>query len=158
MLDKTEAVKGSHLLFNRRQALISIGVAALRGVGWSLPRPIRPLLWEGAHPSLQSSETPLDASIDNRLRDDLARLAPRVYSEEGIPVFLACVNLVPARGSRLPSRPALSPLSGALASSLQRNAEAYQRIRPGAVAKDIAPLIEVLADRDFSRGETTEMS
>ncbi len=96
--------------------------------------------------------------IDERLRGDLARLAPRVYSEEGIPVFLACVNLVPATGLRQPPAATLNPLSAALAATLHRNAEAYQRIRPAAKARDIAPLIEVLADRDFSLGETTERS
>ena len=100
----------------------------------------------------------LDKTVDDRLREDLARLAPRVYSEEGIPVFLACVNLVPAKTSHPPAKVTLTPLSAALALTFHRNAEAFQRIRPNAKAKDIAPIIEVLADRDFSKGETTEES
>ena len=146
------------MLFNRRQALIGISLATFRGVAWSLPRPFRPAIWEETGSGVQAAEAPSSDTIDDRLRADLARLAPRIYSEEGIPVFLACVNLVPAKTSQPAPKVSLTPLSAALASTLHRNAEAYQRIRPGAEAKDIAPLIEVLADRDFSRGETTERS
>ena len=98
----------------------------------------------------------MDTRVEDRLREDLARLAPRVYSEEGIPVFLACVNLVPAKLSHDSAKSTLPPLGAALASNLHRNAEAFQRIRPNARAKDVAPLIEVLADRDFSNGKTME--
>ena len=146
------------MLVNRRQALLSIGLAAFHGVAWSLPRPFRPALWEGTNPDFGPFESSIDDTIDDRLRADLARLAPRAYSEEGIPMFLACVNLVTASTSHQIPKITLNPLSAALSSTLRRNAEAYRRIKPGLKGKDIAPLVEVLADRDFTRGETTEVS
>ena len=116
------------------------------------------MLWEGKRPSLNAFNSWTEDTIEDRLRADLASLAPRAYSEEGVPMFLACVNLVPAVISHQVPKVTLTPLSAALASTLRRNAEAYQRIKPGLKAKDIAPLIEVLANRDFTRGETAEGS
>ena len=133
---------GGHLHFNRRQALISIGLAVFRKAAWSLATPLRPIAWGITHADLDGSQTPTDTATEDRLRADLARLAPRVYSEEGIPVFLACVNLVPVGPSHQVPKVNLPPFSAALASTFHRNAQAYQRIRPGAVAKDVAPLIE----------------
>ncbi len=144
------------MLINRRQALISLGVAWCRGVMWSLPRPVRPAPWEETPLRSDRFETPPESAVDMRLREDLARLAPRIYSEEGIPVFLACMNMVPARTLHKPAKVTLPPLSAALASAFHRNAEAFQRIRPDAKAQDVAPLIEVLADRDFSNGRGEE--
>ena len=139
--------KRNHFLINRRVALVSLGVAALSGVARAISRPLR---------LLQSSSAPAKTTLDDLLREDLARLAPRAYSEEGIPVFLACENLVADKTSRAPGKVALTPTNTALASAVHRNAEAWQRIRPDAQGKDVAQLIEVLADRDFTRGGTAE--
>ena len=132
---------------NRRGALVTLGLAAFSGVARSISRPLR---------LLQSSSAPSTKTLDDTLREDIARLAPRVYSEEGIPVFLACENLVPNKGAEKSAKLALSPTNTALASAVHRNADAWQRIRPEAQGKDVAQLIEVLADRDFTRGGTAE--
>ena len=132
---------------NRRIALVTLGLAAFSGVARSISRPLR---------LLQSSSTLSKKTLDDILREDLERLAPRVYSEDGIPVFLVCENLVADKTSRAPVKVALTPTNTALASALHRNAEAWQRIRPDAQGKDVAKLIEVLADRDFTRGGTVE--
>ena len=147
MIQKNKGWKGPHLLLSRRQALVSIGLAAFHGAARSLSKRFRPALWRGTSPA---SDTGTDGTVDARLRADLARLAPRAYSEEGIPMFLSCVNLVPVKMSHQVPKVTLTPLSAALASAL--------RVRPNAEAKDIAPIIEVLADRDFTLGETTERS
>ena len=93
-----------------------------------------------------------EQTIDDRLRKDIARLKPRVYSEDGIPVFLACENLVPVKASQTPAKVELTAMNSALASAFHRNAEAWQRIRPDAKPGEVAQLIEVLADRDFTNG------
>ena len=136
---------------NRRGALVTLGLTAFGGVAWSISRPL--LLWANPTQAAPSS-TPSRDAFDDRLRKDVARLSPRVYSEEGIPVFLACENLV--HTSHEPATVALTPMNKALASALERNAEAWQRIRPDAQAKEVAQLIEVLAYRDFTQGGTTE--
>ncbi len=124
---------------NRRGALITIGLTAF---GWSVARP------------LSGAATASGNALDDRLSKDIARLSPRVYSEDGIPVFLACENLVPT--PHQPAEVALTPMNAALASAIHRNAEAWQRIRPHAEGKEVAQLIEVLAYRDFANGGTTE--
>ena len=108
------------MLINRRQALVSMALTALSGVAWSLPGPVRRTLWKGAQPSLRTYQTLVEETVDERLREDLARLAPRAYSEEGIPVFLACVNLVPEKALGQGAKVSLTPLSGNLASSFRR--------------------------------------
>ena len=100
-----------------------------------------------------ASGTQSTDAVDDRLRQDLARLAPRAYSEEGIPVFLACEDLV-ADGTSQKSTVMLTPFNTAFASEFRKNAAAWQRIHPDATDSDVAKLIEVLADRDFANGGT----
>ncbi|MDP9066269.1 MAG: hypothetical protein M3O06_10440 [Pseudomonadota bacterium] len=90
-------------------------------------------------------------ALDERLRRDLARLAPRAYSEEGVPVFLACEDLA---ANPHPPRPigSLPSFNSRFAVDFRENAAAWQRIHPDAAEGDVAKLIEVLADRDFSDG------
>lgn len=137
---------------SRRQALGSIGLAAFSGVAWPVQHPLVSRLRQSTETSTDGLLFPLEDAVEDRLREDLARLAPRVYSEEGIPVFLACLNLVPARTTSQPAKVSPPAFSGELASTFERNAAAFQRIRPNAQAKDIAQIIEVLADRDFTSG------
>lgn len=112
---------------------------------------------EGAVSGTQpENAVPKDAAkdaVDDRLRQDLVRLAPRAYSEEGIPVFLACEDLVVDKSSQK-STVTLTPFSAALASDFRKNAEAWQRIHPDAPDTDVSKVIEVLADRDFATGGT----
>jgi hypothetical protein len=88
---------------------------------------------------------------DADLRDDLARMgAPREYSEEGVPVFLACVDLVAEQAGK-PGAPA-TPFSAQIAADLRRYGDAWQRLHPDAAEGDVARLIQIMADRDFVHG------
>ncbi len=140
------------MLIDRRQAIIHFGMAGIGAIAW-------PLLGQGqtaeAHPTRSRTERPdqgSDLEAEARLRADLARLAPRAYSEEGVPVFLACVNLVGA-----PSKVNPGPFSAALASTFHRNAQAFQHMQPNARPGDVQQIIEVLADRDFAAGAGTDL-
>ena len=139
-------------MMNRRKALVAI--AAVTGSAVSSKAALARLLESGqAHHESSSGAPPKEAisAVDARLREDLARLAPRAYSEEGIPVFLACEDLAPGRTSRQPAA-TLTRFNAAFAADLRKNAEAWQRIHPDATDADIGKLIEVLADRDFAGG------
>lgn len=90
------------------------------------------------------------AGEDPALRDDLARMGSHEYSDEGIPVFLACVDLAAEQAGR----PGVPPteLSQHMAANLRRYADAWQRLHPDAPDTDASKVIEVLAERDFARG------
>lgn len=95
-----------------------------------------------------TAASPEPSSLDalgKRLLEDLARLKQRVYSEEGIEMFLVCEDL-----TRI-APPGIAPdaLSVALATDLRQHAEALARVRPGATPSDVANIVEVLAERDF---------
>ncbi len=100
-------------------------------------------------------DTPAD-TVEKALREDLTRLGERAYSEEGIPVFLACVDLVAPKNGRaiVPT----SALSRTVASDLRKNGEAWLRIYPKASDGDVSKLIELLAERDFGRSRTGDKS
>lgn len=87
---------------------------------------------------------------DTELRDDLARLGSHEYSDEGIPVFLACVDLVAEQAGKLRLPP--TALSKHMASDLRRYGDAWQRLHPDAPDTDVSKVIEVLAERDFAQG------
>jgi hypothetical protein len=133
---------------NRRTALFAMSATALGGL-----RPLNAAVGEllqapaansqGISPGPQKGNA-ARKSIDDRLRKDLA---PHEYSEEGIPVFLACEDLTA-------KKPVLAPLNAAVASEMRANAEAMQRIKPDVTADDVSKLIEVLATRDFTNGGT----
>jgi hypothetical protein len=132
-------------MINRRSALAAIAVAALGGV--------RPLI-AGPFPFIQSSAAPVKDStqhvsddVESRLRADLDQLAKRAYSEDGVPVFLACVDLAPGKNGACE----LTAFNASLAKALRENAAAWQHIRPNAPATDISQLVEVLANRDFAQ-------
>ena len=143
---------------NRRRALVTIGLTACSGVAWSLTRPRLPAakLKQAIQPA---SGTPADttsqSAVEDRLRRDLARRSQRINSEEGIAMFLACEDLVPARSSHQPGV-ALTATNTAFASAFQRNSEAWLHMHPDAQYKDVAQIIEVLAYRDFTNGEQAE--
>ena len=86
------------------------------------------------------------SELEEKLKRDVERLAPRVYSDEGIPVFLACVDL-----HRPAKKPAvLTHFNAELARQMRDNAAAWERLYPEAKPEDISKLIEILADRDFN--------
>ncbi len=123
-------------MMNRRDALLAMSATAVAGI-----RPFH-TTW------LRLLQTAAPESIDDRLRKDIARLGPREYSEEGIPVFLACENLAASKSASVK----LTAFNAALAAEFRKNAAAWQRIKPDAPDADVAKLIEVLAERDFSNG------
>lgn len=85
------------------------------------------------------------------LRDDLARMsAPHALSEEGVPVFLACVDVVAEQAGK--TRTSATPFSAQIASDLRRYGDAWQRLHPDAPEGDVAKLIQILAERDFAHG------
>jgi hypothetical protein len=135
---------------NRRRALVTIGLTAFNGMAWSLTRPrlLPAKLLQSILPATSNQ------AVDDRLLRDLARRSQRINSEEGIAMFLVCENLVPDKSSHEPV--ALTATNTALASAFQRNAEAWVRIHPDAQYKDVAQIIEVMAYRDFTNGETAE--
>lgn len=85
---------------------------------------------------------------DADLRDDLARMGtPREDSEVGVPVFIACVDLVAEKAGK-PAAPA-TPFSAQIAADLRRFGDAWLRQHPDAKEGDVARLIQILAERDF---------
>ncbi len=68
-------------------------------------------------------------------------------------MFLACENLAANQTSpelgRVPS-----PLNKKVSSAFHRYATEWEAIRPEAPATDVAKIVELLADRDFSAGGT----
>jgi hypothetical protein len=78
----------------------------------------------------------------------MARLATRVYSEEGIPMILACEDVT----AKHPLSPASRTMNHALAPAFETYVEAWERLHPEATAGDVAKLVELLAYRDFAGG------
>lgn len=139
-------------MINRRGAIVAIGAAAIGAAPSSsaLVRLLRAGVsqTQGNANGSQTSDAAAKA-VDDRLRQDLA--SPTAYSEEGVPVFLGCVDLVAEKSSHKPVA-ALSALNGVLASELRKNSESWKRIHPDAPEGDVAKVIEVLAHRDFDHG------
>jgi hypothetical protein len=147
-----ESQEEEDFMMNRREALISLSAAAIGTATPSSSALIRfldPALSEAqkALPSTQSN-----AAIDERLRKDVAELAARPNSEEGVPVILACLNLVTDKQGK-PARPAkLSPMNIAVVADFRRNAAAWERIKPDSPGGDVATLIQIMAERDVANG------
>lgn len=140
---------------NRRGALVTIALTAFSGVAWSLTR-LRLVPAKLMRAGLPASGAPSNQAIEDRLRRDLARRSQRINSEEGIAMFLVCENVVPDKSSHEPEKVALTATNASVASSFQRNADAWLRMHPDAKFKDVAQIIEVLAYRDFTNGEQAE--
>lgn len=145
---------------NRREVLIGMSAAALGAAA----APAHALtgfiesIHHGAEGLTSAAPDAGNDSVDERLRKDLARLAPRENSEEGVPVFLACINLVPDPSLHKVPPIQLTALNTAVAAEFRQTAAAWKRIRPNAPVADVAEVIVVLADRDFSNGGTEQTS
>jgi hypothetical protein len=83
---------------------------------------------------------------------NLAHIGSRVYSEEGIAMFLACENLAAVETVPPNKVPVPSPLNQKVASAFQRYAQEWQHAHPDAPASDVAKILEFIADRDFASG------
>ena len=98
-------------MMNRREAIVVLGAAAL-SAAVAPAIPLRSLLPAGQD-SAAATPSPAalsNAEIDKRLRADLQHLSPRVNSEEGVPVFLACVNLLDSQSTpAVAATPLISP-------------------------------------------------
>ena len=138
---------------NRREVLASMCAAAVGVVGWpnsALARLLRREAAANQSAAVQSHGVE-NSVVDDRLRRDLAQLGIRADSEEGVPVILACENLVVAKGQKAaPLR--LTAFNTAFVSEFRRNAEAWERLQPNSPNTDVAKLIQILAKRDFAQG------
>jgi hypothetical protein len=149
-------------MINRREMLIAISAAALGAAATSAPA-LAELLEPGLE-GLQSSapagqaKHAVDDAADERLRNDLARLMPRANSEEGVPVFLACLNLVPDNHAHKVTSIRPTAFSTNVAAEFRQTAAAWERIRPNPTVADVAEVIVVLADRDFMQGGKEQTS
>ncbi len=139
-------------MITRREAILGLGAAAF---GAAEPSALGVLkLLRPSHREIHEAACSEDAgndSIDARLGQALALLETRANSEEGVPVFLACINQVQDAHAPQAGPPALST---AVAAEMRENAAAWKRIRPNPPASDVAKLIEVVAERDFLVGGT----
>ena len=144
-------MKKRPLMMNRRKTLLAMAGALGAGVAAPALARLRRLDEEPSGTSSGSGRgTSAGDPVEQSLREHLARLGSREYSEEGIPVFLACEDLVAVKTHR--HTPPPSAWSQTVASELRKNGEAWLRIFPKAPDTDVSKLIEVLAERDFSRG------
>lgn len=96
------------------------------------------------------------AAAENRLWSDIDRLRERLTSEEGIPMFLACENLVQGEAGAVPADGTSAALNEKLALAFQRDTETWQRTRSELTVTDLCRIVEVLAARDFAPGSTGE--
>ncbi len=135
-------------MIDRRDVLRALAATAIGGVtplsstlAWTQTPAATP-------PAPASTGQPKDSATEDRLRKELDALAAREYSEEGVPVLLACEDLV---GKKVPG-PKLTDFNRAFAAEFYRTGEAWKHLRPDAAAGDVGKVIEVLADRDFDRG------
>lgn len=124
-------------MINRRGALFAIKVVVFGGVEW----------FGSKAQAIEEGSGPRTAPENRQVNEDLAHLGQHIYSEEGIPMFLACENLAASPTSR-----GSSALNEKVATAFHRYAEEYQRMRPEARAADVAKIIELLAGRDFADG------
>ena len=144
-------------MMDRRDVLAMFGKATVAGAGrWlfklkgsslvSEPQSATPASG-GAMPAAGGRTT----AFDEHVAAEMKRLSTRVYSEEGIPMLLACENLVPAANGK----PAMLPTTAfnkMFSSAFKRYAEAWQRLHADATDADVPKVLELLADLDFTQG------
>ncbi|MFN2974413.1 hypothetical protein [Terriglobus aquaticus] len=133
---------------NRRAMLTLFGKSAVAGVAWSSSLTRTPLAGVVASLTPVAQQT-ASSTYDTQLQDAMTRLSSRVYSEEGIPMILACEDLTASH----PVAPLYSkPTNDRVAPAFQQYIEAWGRLHPDAPADDVAKLIELLSYRDFEHG------
>ena len=138
-------------MISRRGALAAIAASTFGRLGSFIVRGQQLRQYNAAN-SFTASGAQLADSHNESLSESLNRLGKRVYSEEGIPMFLACENLGPNQTSpeRTPVPP--TPLNEVVASAFRQYADEWQHTRPNAPATDVAKIVELLAYRDFAAG------
>jgi hypothetical protein len=80
---------------------------------------------------------------------DLARVENRKYAEEGIPMLLACDNLVDPRRAGAKNVP---EENAPLAAAFRHYVDLLPRVRASVSADDVARIVELLAEQDFAAG------
>lgn len=138
---------------NRRGALLAVAAAAFSRLGSLIFRGRQFRQYDVADSSTALAAQPFDVPEES-LSTALNRLGQRVYSEEGIPMFLVCENLGSNRTSSERPPAAATSLSEKVAFAFRRYAAEWQRLQPGAPATDVARIVELLAYRDFANGGT----
>lgn len=128
---------------NRRDSVRSLVAAAWATVLW---RPAAAQVRAPVPPGVPAPGRAAPAALDAQLKSDVERLAPRVYSDEGIPMLLACVDVTRGDGAAA----ATTAFNAALAAELRATGAAWERLYPEAKTEDASKLLEVLADRDFA--------
>ena len=136
-------------MLDRRTTLL-----ALMGAGLSRAALARALETGSAAATPGAPPASAGSDADRELKEDLARLGAHEYSDEGIPVFLACVDLVAETSGHVTAQP--SSLSKSVGSHIRRYGDAWQAMHPDAPDTDVSKVIEVLAERDFARGGNGE--
>ena len=138
-------------MISRRGAIVAIAAATFGRLGslMCMGRQLRP--HDGAN-SFISSDAQLVDKRDDSLSAALNSLGTRVYSEEGIPMFLACENVGPNQTSPEHSLMPTTPLNQMLASAFHHYADEWQHDKPNAPVTDVAKIVELLAYRDFTAG------
>ena len=132
-------------MINRREALLGMGAVVL---GAAIP-------WNSALASLLEQPAAgenSDGAIDQRLRQQLAVMSKRANSEEGVPVILACVDMVPVKGTNKPPVPRLSPWNNTINAEFKQTVAAWERVNPNSKEADVGKVIQVMAARDFASG------
>lgn len=139
---------------DRRTLLSVFGKSMVTGAGW-----FNPGLTRFAFFDLSTSVVPVvlpatESTFEAQLQADMTRLATRVYSEEGIPMILACEDLT----AKKPVVPASKAMNAAMAPAFHRYVEAWHDLHPDAPVGDVAKLAELLAYRDFTNhGKDTNL-
>ena len=138
-------------MISRRKAIVGIAATTFGRLDSLLCMGRQLRFYNAANGSI-SSDAQLTDTRDDRLSADLKRLDARIYSEEGIPMFLACENLGPNQTSpeRVPVPP--TPLNEKVASAFHQYSAQWQHSRPDAPVTDVAKIVELLAYRDFAAG------
>ncbi len=133
---------------DRRAVLALFGKSAAASALCWHSNPVRAAFAEVAVSQTPVTQQVVSGTYETQLQADMAKLAKRVYSEEGIPMILACEDLT----AKQPVVPASKAMNATMAPALQRYLDTWQRMYPQAPAADVAKLVELLAYRDFARG------
>lgn len=136
-------------MINRREALI-----ALAGAGLACTLNTEALADTAVAEGAAAPAGTVNVDPERIMQEDLAKLGVHEYSDEGILVFLACVDLGDApAGDRTPKP---TELGRQISESLHRYGNAWLHQHPDAPAGDVGKLIEVLAERDLKSASRSE--
>lgn len=127
-------------MIDRRTTLLALAAAALAACGRSVDS-------DSTTPAAGAAKS----AGENDLRDLVARMgAPREDSEVGVPVFLACVDVVAEKAGK--SGAPSNAFSAQIAADLRHFGDEWLRLHPDAKEEEVARLIQILAARDFVQG------